>query len=124
MLVQLTAEPVRLLLNRASATDWTRLTISWPGLAWIAGAESWPRLVAALVRALHPDDLEVAGEIQGAEVSAAITLAEEHGSLYVATTESGLTWFWQDSEGRLVGEIEISSGTAHQWAETLRLASD
>lgn len=124
MLVQLTAEPVRLLLHRGFDTDWTRLTISWPGNAWFAGAESWPRLVAGLDSALRPREMEAAGKIEGTEVFAGFTLSEAHGSLYIATAESGLTWFWQDSDAHIVGVIEVDHGTAHQWSQTLRSVSD
>ena len=121
MLTELASANAKIALDHSGDSDWTSVYVTWKGLAIKAGADSLQNVVRGLMSALHPEDLPVAGRLLGMDVAAALTLSEEHCTLYSCVVPNGVMLIWQGSSGEVIGTIEVSEPDSVRWEQSLAL---
>jgi hypothetical protein len=122
MVTVLNCGEAQLLLNTGikPSEDWCQLTLRIQQQSIDLGADTRSIVVQRLLRALtNPLGTKATGSIQGIEVHWVMTLAEKHSTIYVSQTEQGLTpsrcLFFQDSEGTLLGRLDLTDKVLNAW---------
>lgn len=121
MLVHLVADSLRLIVVASShSADWASLVLSWEGSAVRLGSEKTRRILDHLRLGLDSESMgSTVDEIDGEPVAAVLVLAEMHGRIYAATSTEGVTWYFQDAEGRSLGKVELTALQRALWMEIL-----
>lgn len=118
MVKTLEASGARLRLD-VEGNGWCRVTLQEGGRSTALGADRADivarRLTAALLGNLSNS---VVGRLQGMPVRWVLSLAEQHGSIYV-NTEGRFTLFFQDADGKLIYTLDLSEEEKVRWHDEL-----
>ena len=98
---------------------WCHLSISREGQRVLLGAESFAVIVERLLTHLRPPEGATAFAPGDTPWTCALSMYEEHGSLFVRPTEDGLELRVQDAQGQTAMRFTLPRAAALAWTATL-----
>ena len=117
-MIQMKAETASLRLER-EASEWTKVFLSMPTEERYIGAEQFRKVRARLLAMLRKEATKSNYMIEGEDAFWAMTLSEEHTTLYAVRRASILRVHFQDKNARRFFALNLNDEERESWIATL-----